>query len=106
MFNYYQQSTKALSYKGQNYSSYGTKRIGNFSYSPSDRIGKGGVVNEEGRKEGKLHAHDTDRLHVSTKGLWSIRTCGIEFPRDRMSISGIQNVFPVFRKVLICIWWV
>ena len=29
---------------------------------PSDRIGKGGVVNEEGRKEGKLHAHDTEYL--------------------------------------------
>ena len=41
MFNYYQQSTKALSYKGQNYSSYGTKKIGNFSYSSSDKIGKG-----------------------------------------------------------------
>ncbi len=41
MFNYYQQSTKSLSYKGQNYSSNGSKKIGNFSYSSSDKIGKG-----------------------------------------------------------------
>lgn len=41
MLNYYQHGTKYEGHRSHSLSTYGTKKIGNFSYSLGDRVGKG-----------------------------------------------------------------